>query len=107
LYKNNDGSYHDIKKAYSKKKLPSDEMLGRKIMELAAKILIDSRCVYEDRGILVADVNTQLVTIEANKPESYQAMITSSGEDYIDDRTIKLFGWIIQKRNFWVVVNGK
>lgn len=107
LYKNNDGSYHDIKKAYYKKKLPSDELLAKKIMELATAQLIDSRSVYEDRGLLEADEDTQVITLVVNRPKSYQVMITSLGEDYIDDRTYNLFGiWLLQKRNGILILIG-
>ena len=102
LYKNNDGRYLDIRKAYSKKELPSDELLARKFMELASFKLINSRSVYEDRGLLEVDTDTQLITMIENTPESFSAMISIEGEDYIDEKTIKFFGRIVQKRNFWI-----
>jgi len=108
LYKNNDGSYHDIRKAYSKKKIPIDELLAEIIKELASAKLIDSRGFYENRGLLEADEDTQVITLVVNRPESYQVRIAVFlGVDYISERTYNFFGiWLLQKRNGVLILIG-
>ena len=107
LYKNNDGSYHDIRKAYSKKKIPTDELLAKIIKELATAKLIDSRGFYENRGLLEADEDTQVITLVENRPESFQVRIAFLGVDYIDVKTYNFFGiWLLQKRNGVLILIG-
>lgn len=103
LYNNNDGHYRDVREAYNDNNKPSDVLIYNKIIELANLGLIDSRSVYDDRGILDIPFNEQIVTMEATKPASYQVMITAQGEDYIDERIVKVFKWIVKKNDFFIV----
>ena len=104
LYKNNDGEYHPVQHAYIKNKLPSREMFWDKIRELQRIGYLEHKSKHDFIDLLDRDRKYPMPfgTLPDNKHTLYQIKIISKGESYIDDRTIKVFKWIIQKRNFWV-----
>jgi len=106
LYKNNDGSYLDISKAYKTSKVPSDIFLANKLLELKDLHYLEARCFNEIPDLRTANKETKLLTISLNKPQSLQASITSQGEDYVDNNTISLFKWMINKRHFLIYLIG-
>jgi hypothetical protein len=106
LYQNNNGSFHDISKAYKKSKLPSDLFLATKLTELEDLKYIHARCFDEIKDLRTNERETKLLIISLNKPQSLQAMITTGGEDYVDKNTIRFLKWLIQKRNFIIYLIG-
>jgi len=112
LYLNNDGEYHNVKGAYKEKELPSVELLFYKIRELEKYQFIISKSVYEERGILSTGFTAE--ELLGNPPGNldfnfcgFQLMITTNGEEYIDNKTINITkNWIVEKRSFWITFIG-
>jgi hypothetical protein len=88
------------------------ELLFYKIRELEKYQFIISKSIYEERGILGTEFTAE--ELLGNPPSNldfnycgFQLMITTNGEEYIDNKTIIITkNWIIEKRNFWITFIG-
>ena len=104
LYKNNDGHFINIQNAFKSNSMPTDIYLISKIMELVLLNYIESRFYYENKELSSKDRDTIIVSMSLYKPQSMQVRITSTGEQYIEKNTVKIFNWIPEKRNFIIYI---